>query len=185
MERREFYLACAFTSLRGYFAAKCPDMGVELGTFTKWAKLVGNALKWAGLGTITDYLVGLDSTSEAPQKAAVRELAKHLHKMTENGNGVTTAYILDDLYSADYCDKKRRNQDMPPDVQRDPFRAAIETLCPFKGPPSNDAAFRLRFAKTLARYRGQWHAGHQIDQEINPATNKAYDTPRWLARRKA
>lgn len=185
LEHREEYLVAALTILRAYCVNGRREMGCELGTFTKWAKLVGNALAWAGAGNITDWLIGSDSTSEAPQKAAVRELARCLHKATESGNGVTVAYLADDLYSADYCDKKRRNADIAPDIHRDPFRAAIETLCPFKGPPTNDPGFRLKLAKVLAKHRGQWHNGFQIDQETNTATGKAYDQARWLARKRA
>ena len=184
LEHREEYLVAALTILRHFCVSGRKDMGCEMGTFTKWAKLVGNAIALAGGGNIMDYLATQDTTSEAPTKAAIRELARCLAKMTENG-GVTAAYILDELYDATYMEKRRKNSDMAPDIHKDPFRQAIETLCPFKGPPTNDPHFRLRFAKTLSRIRGQWHGGLQIDQENNPLTGKAYDVPRWTSRKKA
>jgi hypothetical protein len=182
LEHREEYLVAALTILRHFCISGRKDMGCELGTFTKWAKLVGNAIALAGGGNVVDYLATQDSTSEAPTKAAIRELARCLAKMTDNG-GVTAGYILDDLYDTTYLEKRRRNGDMAPDINRDPLRQAIETLCPSKGPPTNDPMFRLRFAKTLSRIRGQWHGGFQVDQENNPLTGKAYDVPRWVARK--
>jgi hypothetical protein len=183
LEHRESYLVDALTILRHFCISGRRDMGCELGTFTKWAKLVGNAIALAGGGNIVDYLAGSDTTSEAPTKAAIRELAKCLHKATVNG-GVTVAWLLDDLYDAGYLEKRRRNGDIAPDVTRDPFRQAIETLCPFKGPPTNDPMFRMRFAKTLSKIRGQWHGGFQIDQELSPLTGKSFDVPRWVSRKK-
>lgn len=184
LEHREEGLVAALTILRAYCLHGRKDMGCEMGTFTKWAKLVANAIAWAGGGNVIDYLAGSDSTSEAPTKAAIREIARYLHKMTENG-GVTGPYILDELYGSDYMEKRRRNADIAPDTTKDPFRQAIETICPFKGPPTNDPMFRLRFSKTLGRIRGQWHGGLQIDYETNPLTGKNYDVPRWVARKKA
>lgn len=183
MEHREAYLVDALTILRHFCISGRRDMGCELGTFTKWAKLVGNALALAGAGNIVDYLAGSDTTSEAPTRGAMRDLARCLHKATTNG-GVTAPWLLDDLYPAEYLEKRRRNGDVAPDINRDPFRQAIETLCPFKGPPTNDPNFRMRFAKTLSKIRGQWHGGFQIDQEINPITEKSYDVPRWVSRKK-
>lgn len=185
LERREFYLACALTILRAYCVANRPDQGVELGTFTKWAKLVGGALKWAGAANIVDYLAGFDQASEAPTRAAIRTLAAELYRMTSTGYGRAASDLLEDLYPATYCDAKRHNRDVPADPYKDPIRLAVEALCPFRGPPSPDASYRLRFARVLSKHRGQWHAGYQIDVQINPETGKGYDVPRWLARKKA
>ena len=158
---------------------------MELGTFTKWAKLVGGALKWAGAANIVDYLAGFDQASEAPTRAAIRTLTAELYRMTSSGYGRSASDLLEDLYPATYCDAKRHNRDVPADPYKDPIRLAVEALCPFRGPPSPDASYRLRFARVLSKHRGQWHAGYQIDVQINPETGKGYDVPRWLARKKA
>lgn len=191
LERREFYLAAALTILRAYCHAGRPDMGVELGTFSKWARLVGGALKWAGAGNIVDYLAGFDTTTEDPARAAIRPFAAELHRMTSGGtHGRTVTDLLEELYPAWYCEAMRRNQPIPDEHARwnldtAAARSAIETLCPFRGPPNPDAAYRHRLAKTIGKFVGQWHNGHQIDRQINPTTGEPYSPPRWIARRKA
>lgn len=191
LKRREYYLAAALTILRAYCLAKCPDMGIDLGTFQKWARLVGGALAWAGAGNITDYLAGFDNAAADPARAALRPFAAELCRLTGNGtHGRTAADLLEHWYPAKYCESMRKNQPIPDelgsawDLDTKAARGAIETLCPFKGPPSPDAAYRHRFAKMLAKHQGQWHGGYQIDRQINPDTGKGYDVPRWIARKK-
>lgn len=207
LERRDFYLAHALTILRAYCHAGRPDQGVELGTYQKWARLIGGALKWAGAGNIVDYLAGFDASTEDPARAAIRPLAAELHRMTSGGlHGRSVADLLEELYPAWYCEAVKRNQHVPADPetfaqenrkgQPGPAeqhtwhattaaaRSAIETLCPFRGPPSPDAAYRHRLAKMLAKHVGQWHGGYQIDRQVNPATGKRFDPPRWIARKR-
>jgi hypothetical protein len=191
LERREFYLAHALTILCAYCLAGRPDQGIELGTFQRWARLIGGALKWAGGGNIVDYLAGFDTATEDPARAAIRPLAAELHRMTSGGvHGRSIADLLEELYPAWYSEAMRKNQPIPADMTRwnletAAARSAIETLCPFRGPPVPDSAYRHRLAKTIGKFVGQWHDGYQIDRQLHPATGKGFDPPRWIARKRA
>jgi hypothetical protein len=130
LDNRAKYVAAGLTILRYFHVMGRPKQGVTIGSFQKFADLVGGALKLAGAPNIADYVDKDPDTETAEQggmRVVVREWAR-LPGVTEK-TGLSIAAAISFLYPDERLRKIKSGEPVAPDGF-DELREALESMAP-------------------------------------------------------
>lgn len=136
-------VSAALTILRAYFVAGCPEQGVrQWGSFEAWARLIANALVWAGFPDPQSTRIELQETGDVERSALAGLLSGWARLTADAPAGVTAKDAIATLYPP----QRRSDEPQPPDGF-DELRDAIEALCapaPGKPPRAQGLGYKLR-----------------------------------------
>ena len=175
-DNRGDYVAAGLTILRYFHIMKRPKQAVTIGSFQKFADLVGGALKLAGAPNIADYVdkdPETETTEDGGMRVVVRAWAR-LPEVTEKvGLSIAAAVLY--LYPDERLKKMKTSEPMMPDGHEE-LREALESMAPARAGMMRPDTDKLG---KVFRSAGKRWFGKQRIVSVPNANGKPYTPVRW------
>jgi hypothetical protein len=163
MAERTRLLAAGLTILRAFYQAGRPSQGLKpWGSFEGWSALVRDAVVWAGMEDPYETCREVGDEADV-DKAAVAALLPLWQKMDKDGGGLTTAYVIHQLYERE-----------PDEAYYDDMNADIDDLIYRK------SSFKL--GCVLRAYRDRYIDGRCFAKPKKDEESAHHHSTRWVVR---